>query len=459
MAAVTSVVLLAQLDLLIAAHRLSGPDAGAYAGAAMLTRAFLLLPAIGAAVVMRRASAMRGEDPFHWLHRSLGATGAALIALWVASSLFRDPVTAAILGPRFQAAATLVPVLAAVAGFLAVVWQLSYFHLVVASRSHLLLLGIVALEVVAVALVHPSADAIAATALVGAAGAAVLHYVGARAVSRWSPPLSELRPHEEIARVPTPGDEVELSMILPCYNPGPAIGGFLERLTAELKDGVSHEIIVVSDGSTDGSIEVARRFPSPSVRVIHYANRAGKGHALRVGLSAARGAFVGFIDADGDIDPQAIGPFLSLMHLYEPDIVLGSKRHPMSEVSYPKLRRVMSWTYHKLARVLFRINVRDTQTGLKLVRKDVLARVLPRMFEKRYAFDLELLVVARMLGFTNVFEAPVRIDYRFSSNVNPDAVFGILMDTAAIFYRRYILDTYRHAGDRLLIVRNGLQDD
>ena len=92
-----------------------------------------------------------------------------------------------------------------------------------------------------------------------------------------------------------------------------------------------------------------------------------------------------------------------------------------------------------------------------MIRRDVLATVLPRMFEKRYAFDLELLVVARALGFTKVFEAPVSIAYRFSSNVNPEAVFRILLDTAAVFYRRYVLDTYRHAGDRLLLVRNGPQ--
>jgi hypothetical protein len=163
---------------------------------------------------------------------------------------------------------------------------------------------------------------------------------------------------------------------------------------------------------------------------------------------------VGFIDADGDIDPAAIGPFLSLARMYRPDIVLGSKRHPLSRVSYPALRRVMSWTYHKLARVLFRVNVRDTQTGLKLVRRDVLAAVLPRMLEKRYAFDLELLVVARMLGFTRVFEAPVRIDYRFSSHVDLQAALRILLDTAAIFYRRYVLNTYRHLGDRLSAPRS-----
>jgi glycosyltransferase involved in cell wall biosynthesis len=138
-----------------------------------------------------------------------------------------------------------------------------------------------------------------------------------------------------------------------------------------------------------------------------------------------------------------------VMKLYEPDIVLGSKRHPLSEVQYPPLRRLLSWSYHKLARVLFRVNVRDTQTGFKLIRRDVLAAVLPRMLEKRYAFDLEFLVVARSLGFTRVFEAPVRIQYRFASQVDLRSVLGIGLDTLAIFYRHYILNTYGRAGERL----------
>ena len=137
------------------------------------------------------------------------------------------------------------------------------------------------------------------------------------------------------------------------------------------------------------------------------------------------------------------------MKLYEPDIVLGSKRHPLSEVHYPPLRRLLSWSYHKLARLLFRVNVRDTQTGFKLIRRDVLAAVLPRMLEKRYAFDLEFLVVARSLGFTRVFEAPVRIQYRFASQVDLRSVLGIGLDTLAIFYRHYVLNTYGRAGERL----------
>jgi glycosyltransferase involved in cell wall biosynthesis len=285
--------------------------------------------------------------------------------------------------------------------------------------------------------------------------AALFQYQGARAICRWTPPLSLLTPHEEIRSTGPLGANVELSVILPCRNAGPAVRGFLRALIARLEDVARFEVIVVSDGSTDDTVAIAREFASPAVRVFHYARGSGKGHALRVGLNEARGDYVGYIDSDGDIDPQAIGPFLALMKLYRADIVLGSKRHPMSEVTYPAVRRVMSWVYHKVARVLFLINVRDTQTGFKVIRREVLTAVLPRMLEKRYAFDLELLVIARLLGYRKVFEAPVRIDYRFSSQVVPTTAARILVDTAAIFYRRYILNTYAYAGDRLVVMPQG----
>jgi glycosyltransferase involved in cell wall biosynthesis len=318
------------------------------------------------------------------------------------------------------------------------------------------MVGLVA-EVLAVAFMPATDDRIAAAVLVAAGVTAILQYQAGWAITRWSPPLSLLRPHEELLDETTaaePSEGILLSIIVPCHNSGPGLRDFLARLEGQLSSMGSNEIVVVSDGSTDDTLVIARELASPTLRVVHYPDRSGKGHALRVGLSRARGDYVGFIDSDGDIDPQAIGPFLSLMDLYQPDVVLGSKRHPMSEVAYPPLRRIMSWVYHKLTRVLFRVNVRDTQTGLKVIRRDVLSAVLPRMFEKRYAWDLELLVVARMLGFTRVFEAPVRIDYRFSSQVDPHAAFRIILDSVAIFYRRFILNSYRHTAHRLAVIRD-----
>jgi Glycosyl transferase family 2 len=452
--AVACTTLLLESDLLIAWARLPAHEAGVYAGPAAFTRLLVLVPALWATVVLRRPAAS-DTNPFRWFQRSLAVTSFVLALGCLGLSILRTPLTRAILGGAFASSADLVPPLAVQAACLALVWELSFVHFVVRSREHALILCVVVIEAVWAATGPVSPDWIAGVALVGAATALLLSYVGGRAVTRWSPPLSRLRPHREVGLGPTPSDDdVELSLVLPCYNPGPGFDGFLADLVAELQQEGHFELIVVSDGGTGEVIDIARQLDTPAVRVLHYTERSGKGHALRVGLREAGGRFVGFIDADGDIDPTAVKPFLSLMRLYQPDVVLGSKRHPMSNVNYPTARRIMSWTYHKLTRLLFRVEVSDTQTGLKLVRRDVLAEVLPRMFEKRYAFDLELLVVARLLGFTKVFEAPVTIDYKFSSNVDPNAVVRILMDTAAIFYRRYILDTYRHVDDRLLLVRS-----
>lgn len=95
-----------------------------------------------------------------------------------------------------------------------------------------------------------------------------------------------------------------------------------------------------------------------------------------------------------------------------------------------------------MLRLLFHLEVRDTQVGLKLFRREVLAAVLPRIVVKRYAFDLELLVVAHHLGFTRVVEAPVRIGHRFSSTINRQAITSILRETAAIFYRKNVVRYY-----------------
>jgi hypothetical protein len=111
-------------------------------------------------------------------------------------------------------------------------------------------------------------------------------------------------------------------------------------------------------------------------------------------------------------------------------------------VHYPPLRRAYSWGFQQLIRALFHLRIRDTQTGIKLVRRDVLAAVLPHMVEKRFAFDLELFVVAHRLGYRGFIEAPVRINERFSSTISPRAVVMLLLDTLAIFYRLRVLRFY-----------------
>src|SRR5207302_4006027 len=100
--------------------------------------------------------------------------------------------------------------------------------------------------------------------------------------------------------------------------------------------------------------------------------------------------------------------------------------------------------YQQLNRLLFRLDIRDTQVGLKLFSRGVVDDVLPLLLVKRFAFDLELLAVGAALGHGRVRELPVRLDYRFSgSELRSRAVARALVDTMAIFYRLRILRTYQ----------------
>jgi glycosyltransferase involved in cell wall biosynthesis len=180
--------------------------------------------------------------------------------------------------------------------------------------------------------------------------------------------------------------------------------------------------------------------------VLHYERNQGKGYALRTGLARSNGRFVAFIDSDGELDPSDLVRFLTLMRMYRADIVVGSKRHPLSDVSYPWTRRVMSIGYHRIVRLLFGIRVVDTQTGIKLVRREALAEVLPRLVEKRYAFDLELIVALRRAGHRRMLEAPVTIRHEFSSTISGRAVLGVARDTLAVWYRCYVLRQYDPIG-------------
>ncbi len=83
---------------------------------------------------------------------------------------------------------------------------------------------------------------------------------------------------------------------------------------------------------------------------------------------------------------------------------------------YPRSRRIASWCYQQLNRLLFRLDVRDTQVGLKVFNRRVVDEVVPLLLVKQFAFDLELLAVARALGYNRVQELPVRLEYRFTGS-------------------------------------------
>ena len=265
------------------------------------------------------------------------------------------------------------------------------------------------------------------------------------------------------AQSASPGETVRtsrplLSVVVPVYNGGDEIvdnvGVIRAAVTADLDDR-DVEIIVVSDGSIDGTAEVllaARE--DVGIRVIHYDRNLGKGYAVKLGSLASTGEWVAVVDADLDLHPSVIPSYLDTARRENLDFAVGSKRHPDSVVQYPRSRRVASWMYQQLNRLLFRLDVRDTQVGLKVFRGEVADEVVPLLLVKQFAFDLELLAVGRALGYERMQEMPVQLDYRFTgSAVRSRAVVRALVDTMAIFYRLRILRTYQRK--RALIGAHG----
>ena len=208
--------------------------------------------------------------------------------------------------------------------------------------------------------------------------------------------------------------------------------------------GLEYEIILVNDGSTDGTAaEISRAAEDFEniVRVDLPENR-GKGNALRRGFYVSRGELICFLDADLDLHPSHVRRLMEEMEQTGADMVIGSKRHPDSRLDYPWHRRLFSTIYYILIHILFSLPVRDTQTGIKLFRHDALADVFPRLVCKQYALDMELLAVAHHLGFS-VAEAPITLTFQGKfGRIKWSDIRNIMVDTMAIFYRLRLLRYY-----------------
>ena len=234
-----------------------------------------------------------------------------------------------------------------------------------------------------------------------------------------------------------------LSLILPAYRAASDIAanvseviGVLERLEDPF------EILVVCDGCAE-TRAAAEEIADERVRVLHYPTNRGKGYAICFGVAHAHGRLIGWLDADLDISPEFILEAEGRFRRRQIDAVIGSKRHRDSQVQYPWKRRFLSWGFQLLVRLMFRVNVRDTQVGAKLFRGEMLATVAPLLLIKHFAFDLEVLAVGAEFGFDRIEEAPVKLEYRFTgTGIGKEAVQRMFLDTLAIAYRIHIRHWY-----------------
>ena len=237
----------------------------------------------------------------------------------------------------------------------------------------------------------------------------------------------------------------KFSILIPVHNEAKRIRGNLKEVKTTL-DGLecNYEIIAIDDGSSDNSYQVLEELEKeiPQLIVGRNSQNFGKGRALKKAFKYASGDLIVWLDADLDLHPFQIKTLYDMMELNDADIVIGSKMHPNSKVNYPLARRIISFGYYFLIRILFNLPCHDTQTGLKLFRRKVIEEVFPRILVKQFAFDLEVLVNAHHLGF-KLAEAPIILenkrDYR---RIGVSSITTTFKDTMAIWYRMYILKYY-----------------
>ena len=237
-----------------------------------------------------------------------------------------------------------------------------------------------------------------------------------------------------------------LSVIIPAYKQERTIQKDLKDIENVLQQiRYDYEIICVVDGREDKTFQNAKKIKSKKLKVVGYKNNHGKGYAIRYGMVRAKGNLIAFIDAGMDINPKGIPMLLEHMFWYGSDVIVGSIRHSASKVhGYPFKRKIYSWGYHLLTRLFFGLRITDSQRGLKIFKRGVLEKVLPRLLVKKYAFDIEMLSVAYRLGFKKIHDGPVELDaskYKYSS-IKFGTVWSMLWDTIAVFYRLRLLRYY-----------------
>jgi len=235
--------------------------------------------------------------------------------------------------------------------------------------------------------------------------------------------------------------QVELSFVIPAYNEEFFIEDTLGTLDFAIKDERFHyEIVVVDDGSKDKTFNKAMQYSKRNdhVKVIRYARNEGKGFAIKTGVLGSTGEVVIFVDGDMEINLSTLSKYVEALE--NADIVIATKWHPSSTVSMPLSRKMLSRTFNVLARILIGFNLKDTQVGLKVMKRSAVDKIFPRLAVKRYAFDVELLALAHLYKL-KIVELPVNL--KLSSSFKSKDAWRMFVDLLGIAYRLRIIQWYQ----------------
>ncbi|MDO9546821.1 MAG: glycosyltransferase family 2 protein [Pelolinea sp.] len=209
-----------------------------------------------------------------------------------------------------------------------------------------------------------------------------------------------------------------LSIIIPAFNEASRLPETLRKINAYLTaQDYSSEIIVVENGSSDGTYQIANDMQSEicCLTVLHE-DRRGKGWAVRQGMFKARGDYRFICDADLSMPIEEIAKFMPPLELSAP-IAIGS-REALGAVRYdePQYRHLIGRAFNWLVRILLIHELNDTQCGFKLFREDTVNAIFPLLTITGWTFDVEALFIAQKLGF-KIVEIPIHWHHHPHSTV------------------------------------------
>jgi dolichyl-phosphate beta-glucosyltransferase len=205
--------------------------------------------------------------------------------------------------------------------------------------------------------------------------------------------------------------EMRHSIVIPALNEELRIVKTLQALREIFDDA---EIIVVDDGSADGTSKVASAL---GARVIRHERNRGKGAAVRTGFAQAMGDVIGFLDADGSTDPHDAKAVFEAAQEHDIAIASRSMRGAVITQAQPPYRKAAGIMLRFIVRVVLGLNILDTQCGCKALKRKVAEDIIPRMKSEGFDFDIELLYLAKKAGY-DVYEMPVRWTDERETKVN-----------------------------------------